>query len=248
MLRSSLPCELRQTISCPFTRASKQTLSCGGNFWKASPGRCRPLRYGLPGITGMGLLVKISGLQFCTTVRHMLSCPNTQPMSYSKLLDSIRLYYYWSYVSSETERPVAWLMHDDLGLRFHLRRSHQGVRSFLLPMKGDELCRFRDFEVRLLPKLAFFALWDTSTLGMPALISEYLHDDTVEDCSDGKDLGGPLPGNAELPTTSPTVLFLDILSATNPATIMNPDVEVLLVAVALENFLGAAGALLRQRY
>ena len=41
---------------------------------------------------------------------------------------------------------------------------------------------------------------------------------------------------------------MEILSATNPATIMNPDAEAPLVAVVLENFLGAAGVLLRQRY
>ena len=35
------------------------------------------------------------------------------------------------------------------------------------------------------------------------------------------------------------------LSATNPATIMNPDPEAPLVAVALENFLGAAAVMLR---
>ena len=170
-------------------------------------------------------------------------------MPYPKLLGSTRLHYYWSYVSSETARPLAWLTHDGPGLRFHLQRSHQGVRSFMLPLEGDEPCRYRDLEVRLLPKLAFFALWDTPTLGKPALLSEYLHDESVEDSSDGEDLGGPLPGNAELRTTSPTVPFLDILSATNPAAIMNPDAEAPLVAVALENFLGAAGALLRrQRY
>ena len=42
--------------------------------------------------------------------------------------------------------------------------------------------------------------------------------------------------------------FVEILSATNPATIMSQDAEAPLVAVVLENFLGAAAALLRQRY
>ena len=46
----------------------------------------------------------------------------------------------------------------------------------------------------LLPKLAFFALWDAPTLGTPAVISEYLDDETVEDFSDGEDPGRPLPG------------------------------------------------------
>ena len=51
-----------------------------------------------------------------------------------------------------------------------------------------------------------------------------------------------------MPTTSPLFLFVEILSATNPATIMNPDPEASLVAIALENFLGAAAVMLRQRY
>ena len=101
--------------------------------------------------------------------------------------------------------------------------------------------------MKLLPKLAFFALWDTPILGTPALISEYLQDETEEDFSDGENPGGPLPGANEMPTTSPTVPFVEILSATNPATIMN-DSEAPLVAIALENFLGAAAVMLRQRY
>ena len=35
----------------------------------------------------------------------------------------------------------------------------------LLPLEGDEACRYRDLEVRLLPKLAFFALWDNADVG-----------------------------------------------------------------------------------
>ena len=93
-----------------------------------------------------------------STAHADLPCPDERPMSYPKLLGSTRLHYYWSYVSTRTARPVAWLTHDGLGLRFYLRRSHHGVRSFLLPMEGDEPCRFRDFEARLLPNLAFFAL------------------------------------------------------------------------------------------
>ena len=98
----------------------------------------------------------------------------------------------------------------------------------------------------LLPKLAIFALWDTPILGTSAPISEYLDDASVEDSSDGEDSGGPLPGTAA--TTSPAVPFVEILSATNPATIMSQDAEAPLVAVVLENFLGAAAAVLRQRY
>ena len=163
------------------------------------------------------------------SVRHAdLPCLDDQPMPYPKLLGPTRLRYYWSYVSMRTARPVAWLTHDGTGLQFHLR-SHQSVRSFLLPTEGDEPFRFRDLQVKLLPKLALFALWDTPILGTAALISEYLHDETEEDSSDGEDPGGPLPGANELPTTSPTVPFVEILSATNPATIMNPDLEAPLV-------------------
>ena len=68
--------------------------------------------------------------------------------------------------------------------------------------------------------IGVFALWDTPILGTPAAISEYLDDETAEDYSDGEDPGGPLPGTAELPTTSPAAPFVEILSATNPATIM----------------------------
>ena len=176
-----------------------------------------------------------------------LPCPDDRPMPYPKLLGSTRLHYYWSYVSARTTRPVAWLTHEVSGLRLYLRRGHQ-VRSLLLPLEGDEPYRTRDYEIMLLPKLAFFALWDTPILGTPAAISEYLDDETVEDSSDGEDPGGPLPGTAELPTTSPAVPFVEILSATNPATIMSQDAEAPLVAVVLENFLGGAAALLRQRY
>ena len=63
----------------------------------------------------------------------------------------------------------------------------------------------RDLQVKFLPELAFFALWDTPILGTPALISEHLQDETEEDSSDGENPGGPLPGANEMPTTSPTV-------------------------------------------
>ena len=171
-----------------------------------------------------------------------------RPMPYPKLLGSTRLHYYWSYVSVRTARPVAWLTHEGTGLRLYLQRGHQGVRSLVLPLEGDAPCKVRDFEIMLLPKLAFFALWDTPILCTSAPISEYLDDASVEDSSDGEDPGGPLPGTAELPTTSPAVPFVEIISATNPATIMSQDAEAPLVAVVLENFLGAAAALLRQRY
>ena len=139
----------------------------------------------------MGLPVKISASQSCITVCHMRishalminRCPTL-----SSQVHPCRLQYYWSYVSTRTARPVAWLTHDGTGLRFHLRRSYQSVRSFLLPTDGADAFRFRDLQVKLLPKVAFFALWDTPILGTPALISEY---QTEEDTSHGEDPGGP---------------------------------------------------------
>ena len=130
------------------------------------------------------------------------------------------------------------------------RAIYQSARSFLLPTQGADTFEFRDLHVKLLPKLAFFALWDAPVLGTPAIISEYLPDDEEEeeDNSDGEDPGGPLPGTGEMPTTSPTVPFVEMLPSTNPALILNPDPEAPLIAIALENFLGAAAVILRQHY
>ena len=77
-------------------------------------------------------------------------------------------------VSTPTARPVAWLTHEGSGLRLHLRRSYQSARSFLLPTQGADTFEYRDLHVKLLPKLAFFALWDAPVLGTPAIITEYL--------------------------------------------------------------------------
>ena len=49
-----------------------------------------------------------------------------------------------------------------------------------------------------------------------------LDDETVEDSSDGENSGRSLSGTAELP--SPAVPFVEILSATNSATIMSQNV------------------------
>ena len=86
-----------------------------------------------------------------------------------------------------------------------------------------------------------------TNFGHVCLISKYLQDETEEDFSDGENPGGRLPGADEMSTTSPTVPFVEILSATKPATIMNPDSEAPLVAIALENFVGFAAVML-QRY
>ena len=140
------------------------------------------------------------------------------------------------YLHGQQDRlPGSLMTHDGSGLRFHLRRSYQSARSFFLPAQGADSFEFRDLQVRLLPKLAFFALWGTPVLGTPALISEYLPHKADEDNSDGEDPGGPLPGNGEMPTTSPTVPVAEMLASTNPAAIMNLDPEAPLVAIALES-------------
>ena len=97
-------------------------------------------------------------------------CPTPNSWAHQNITTTGHMYVH----GLQDRLPGSLMTYDGSGLRFHLRRSYQSARSFLLPAQGEDSFEFRDLQVRLLPKLAFFALWDTPVLGTPALISEYL--------------------------------------------------------------------------
>ena len=69
---------------------------------------------------------------------------------------------YRSYTSARTHRPVAWLVPLQAGPCLRFPRATQTVRSLPLPTEGNAPVVHQGITVTLLPKLAFFTLWDCS--------------------------------------------------------------------------------------
>ena len=62
--------------------------------------------------------------------------------------------------NAHTCRPIAWLLPVRAGLCLRFRRNTQSVLRLVLPTSGPDPLVQDGYTVELLPKLAFFALWD----------------------------------------------------------------------------------------
>ena len=85
--------------------------------------------------------------------------PDGSPV-YPKVTGSQALHCFWCYTSAHTCRPIAWLLPSKAGLRLRFRRNTQRVLRLTLPTTGTAPLEQDGFIVELLPKLAFFTLWD----------------------------------------------------------------------------------------
>ena len=79
---------------------------------------------------------------------------------YPEVTGSQALHCFWCYSSAHTCRPVAWLLPVKAGLCLHFQRNTQRVHRLILPTSGTAPLERDGFTVELLPKLAFFTLWD----------------------------------------------------------------------------------------
>ena len=82
--------------------------------------------------------------------------PDGSPV-YPRLTGSKALYCFWCYISAHTRRPIAWLLPAGDGLCLRFRRNTLRLR---LPSTGTAPLEQDGFVVELLPKPAFFTLWD----------------------------------------------------------------------------------------
>ena len=114
--------------------------------------------------------------------------PDGSPV-YPKVTQSQALHCFWCYTSAHTCRPVAWLLPVKAGLCLRFRRNTQRVLRLILPTSGTDPLEQDGFTVELLPKLAFFTIWDRPP-------SDGLAGDGMRDSSAGRlPIGGPPPLN-----------------------------------------------------
>ena len=119
--------------------------------------------------------------------------PDGSPV-YPKVTGSDALHCFWCYTSAHTCRPIAWLLPVKTGLCPRFRRNTQRVLRLILPTSGTDPLEQDGFMVELLPKLAFFTLWDRPP-------SAGLARGGTRDSSEGRlPIGGPIPAEtAESP-------------------------------------------------
>ena len=110
--------------------------------------------------------------------------PDGSPV-YPKVTGSQALHCYWCYTSAHTCRPIAWLLPVKAGLCLRFQRNTQRVLRLILPTSGTAPLEQDGFTVELLPKLAFFTLWDRPPSTGLASAS------TCNDAAGGLPSGGP---------------------------------------------------------
>ena len=104
------------------------------------------------------------------------------------------LHCFWCYTSAHTCRPIAWLLPVKAGLCLRFRRNTQRVLRLTLPSAGTAPLEQDGFVVELLPKLAFFTLWDRPPSS--GLVRSPERDDSAGGLPSG---GPPLAGPEESP-------------------------------------------------
>ena len=85
--------------------------------------------------------------------------PDGSP-AYPKVTGSQVAHCFWCYTSAHTRRLIAWLLPVRAGLCLRFRRNTQRVLRLVLPTSGADPLVQDGYMVELLPKLAFFTLWD----------------------------------------------------------------------------------------
>ena len=111
-----------------------------------------------------------------TLRRRRLPHDDVQPLApdgspvYLKVTGSQALRCFWCCASAHTCRPVAWLLPVRAGLCLRFRRNTQRVLRLILPTSGTAPLERDGFTVELLPKLAFFTLWDRLFFVSSALV------------------------------------------------------------------------------
>ena len=119
--------------------------------------------------------------------------PDGSPV-YPRVTGSQSHHCFWCYTSAHTCRPVAWLLPVKAGLCLRFRRNTQRVLRLTLPATGTAPLEQAGYTVELLPKLAFFTLWDRP----PS--SGLIRPPARNDAEGGLPSGGPsLPEPADPP-------------------------------------------------